>query len=40
MLGDLSGSYYPLTGMDEKVRQQVLKIRFPESSTFPDDYIL
>ncbi len=24
--GDLSGSYYPLTGMDEKVRQQVIPL--------------
>ena len=27
ILGDLSGSYYPLTGMDEKVRQQVLSLQ-------------
>ena len=28
LTGDLAGSYYPLTGMDEKVRQQLVDDHF------------
>merc|ERR1712228_827518 len=28
MTGDLAGTYYPLTGMDEKVRQQLVDDHF------------
>ena len=28
MQGDLAGTYYPLTGMDEKVRQQLVDDHF------------
>ena len=27
-LGDLAGTYYPLTGMEEKVRQQLVDDHF------------
>ena len=28
LTGDLAGTYYPLTGMDEKVRQQLVDDHF------------